>query len=39
MLLFRMLFEPKTAQYTPQPQQTKPEATLNQLLLLCAGRT
>ena len=38
MLLFRMLFEPKTPQYTHQPNQTKIDTTVNHLLLLCKGR-
>ncbi len=38
MLLFRMLFEPKTPQYTHQPHETKTDAALNHFLLLCPGR-
>lgn len=38
MLLFRMLFEPKTPQPTHQPDQAKTDAAVNHLLLLCKGR-
>ena len=38
MLLFRMLFEPKTPQYTHQPQQGSTDTVLNHFLLLGKGQ-
>ena len=38
MLLFRMLFEPKTTQPAHLPQTENSAASLNHLLLLCKGR-
>jgi hypothetical protein len=38
MLLFRMLFAPKTPQPAHQPRRDKADAVVNPLLLLCMGR-
>lgn len=38
MLLFRMLFAPKTPQPAHLPHPGNAEAAVNQLLLLCKGR-